>query len=134
MNQGTLAPGFSKTVGKDKVERFYVRGEEGAVQFVFWREESDWHPQGTGWDLGYHSPVPLYEGQATIGSCGLIGLECYYDGSGLAGSEMGEEYIWSGYDDEFVKRRLMRYYRNVFMDRSEGGFGEVLHTLIEAIS
>lgn len=47
-------------------------------------------PDGLG-DLGYHSPVPMYEGQwSTEGCVHTGGGRCYYDGSVMQSSEMFE--------------------------------------------
>jgi len=98
---------------------FVLKGSEGAVQFVLY----------TGWqlpsivdrfrdpmpvDLGYHSPVPHYEGQMVIAeSCELVdGKPCYYDGSTLnadpvfdALTREGEKGVWD---------RLEAYYGELF--------------------
>lgn len=79
--------------------RWVLRGKKGAVQFVLNLPDSQPEPPGY-WnherldrsklfgplptDLGYHSPVPRYEGQEPMsGECDVLGGPCYYDGSGL---------------------------------------------------
>lgn len=112
--------------------RFYLKGEEGAVQFVLY---TGWMPQHhekdrIGYrnldldtkfpampaDLGYHSKKPMYEGQEPLqDSCELTdGEPCYYDGSGLNANDAmyalvngGEDALW-----EFLES----YYQCVFAD------------------
>ena len=96
--------------------KFLVSDERGATQFVLY---TDWYPahvqragMGThslnevkpaAWDLGYHSPVPQYEGQkVTSESCEYIGgRPCYCDGSGLMAEPLvyalldgGSDAVW----------------------------------------
>lgn len=70
------------------------------------------HPQPA--DLGYHSPVKMYDGQEVMTqSCEhLGGKPCYYDGSGLNAvpiftllKEQGSEAVW---------RELEAYYFSTF--------------------
>lgn len=97
---------------------FILKGPLGAVQFMIgtnWypphvqREKRDWqrdfdtrfdkiHPQG--WGIGYHSRVPVYEGQEPLKhDCDLVeGGTCYYDGSGLQAEEMIPHFIAGGTD------------------------------------
>lgn len=49
---------------------FILKGPKGATQFAV-----------TGFDVGYHSLEPQYEGQTKM-ECTMFG-ECYYDGSSL---------------------------------------------------
>ena len=86
--------------------RFYVIGPDGAIQFVCmtgwyphiikkttFDDWSDWaelririqpHDAPLPSDLGYHSPIPRYEGQELMdGNCPILNGPCYYDGSGL---------------------------------------------------
>ncbi|NIN68345.1 MAG: hypothetical protein GTO63_27290, partial [Anaerolineae bacterium] len=93
-------PGFDdfdpvkRTGSKHGVElRMYLRGEAGVVQFVVYtgwmpddgecraKVEAPHPPMPA--DIGYHSPVPQYEGQTLRDDCELLGGPCYYDGSGL---------------------------------------------------
>ena len=126
----------AKNYGIGSVQiRFVLKGPEGAVQFLMgtgWylpqvaeellRKNVD--PAGIrtffwpkGWDVGYHSPTPRYEGQEPMGEpgeCPLVpaGSRCYYDGSGLAAEpaldrllHFGHEAVWltleNRYDELF---------------------------------
>lgn len=112
----------SKNYGIHGVEmRWILKGDQGAVQFVVY---TNWHlphvqqeleakastssmpylmfvPQPA--NLGYHSPVPMYEGQIKIDdNCPHTGGACYYDGSGLQAEEVfrvlveqGHEAVWN---------------------------------------
>lgn len=69
----------------------------------------EYHPQPA--DLGYHSPVPMYEGQNSMGECNLLGGICYYDGSGLRAEEVletlireGSDAVWAFLDEEYARR------------------------------
>lgn len=69
----------------------------------------------SGTDVGYHSPVPMYEDQRSM-ECELIeGGKCYYDGSGLRADEWvkeifslrgkrPEELIWEKLEQEYKER------------------------------
>lgn len=125
--------------------RMVLKGELGAVQFVLmtgWftqniREEyksrnsnvMSLYPLPA--DVGYHSPVPRYEGQTRIGEvsfdvdsmsetekvpekdlpiCEYLGKPCYYDGSGLAAEEVfniltadGSDGVWKYLENYYIK-------------------------------
>jgi hypothetical protein len=50
-------------------------------------------------DLGYHSPVPMWEGQdALTDNCLYTGGKCYYDGSTLNAEPVFEKLIAEGSD------------------------------------
>src|SRR5258706_6564104 len=54
-------------------------------------------PQG--WDVGYHSPVALYEDQGKMEECEFFpGNGCYYDGSSLRAQEWVKKFIGGGTD------------------------------------
>lgn len=91
--------------------RFVLRGERGAVQFLFYSGTYLRHIErerlgkvetiGCRWmgvDVGYHSPVPQYTGQTSTPCDLLPGHECYYDGSSLAAESVAEEYVSKGPD------------------------------------
>jgi hypothetical protein len=112
--------------------RFVLKGEKGAIQFLI---GTDWYPphvqeeqrdkmyhidsrfhsiQPSGWDVGYHSPVPLYEGQDNImDDCPYLdGKPCYYDGSSLRADEWvknillkeGSDGIWKAMEEDYAER------------------------------
>lgn len=108
-----------------------LKGEKGAVQFVVYTgwhlphvtKELDQkpvyrdrphllcHPMPA--DLGYHSPIPQYEGQRPMeGVCQELGGTCYYDGSGLNAERVFEVLLREGSDG--VWRELEEYYTSVF--------------------
>ena len=115
-------PNPSKNYGIHGVDlRMYVIGARGAVQFVLY---TDWHlphvdeelrAKGsligpTPADLGYHSPIPTYEGQENYAhdDCHLLGCRCYYDGSGLNAERIFDVLRSEGSDG--VWRELEAYY------------------------
>lgn len=65
-------------------------------------------------DLGYHSPIPIYDGQTTVrGACEwLDGKPCYYDGSSLNAERIFDVLRAEGH--EGVWRELEEYYRDTF--------------------
>jgi len=108
---------------------FYLRSHEGAVHFVLW---TDWQLQSTrrygdlgamvchptAVDLGYHSRVPLYNGQSNFGPCKVLdSADCYYDGTSYGAQPVFERLIAEGSDG--VWDELESYYRKVFR-RKEG--------------
>ena len=125
--------------------RMILKGNKGAVQFVLYTnwmlphvtKEMDirilkearqgtlsdislqcaYHPQPA--DLGYHSPVPIYEGQNVCSeSCEYLdGKPCYYDGSGLNAESIYEVLLKEGSDG--VWRELEDFYKNVFGSDAE---------------
>jgi hypothetical protein len=124
---------------------FYLIGPEGAVQ---WQIGTDWYvpsaqdhlyslsayrrdkalrPQA--WDLGYHSPRPLYEGQEPNShDCEVLGGPCYYDGSSLNAERLIRPFLEGG--SEAVWRELEDFYRSTFAQaiearRAETGTGSV---------
>lgn len=131
------APEPDKNYGIGAVTiRFVLKGDKGAVQFYLL---TSWHlphvqeelknkpphlslsiePMPA--DLGYHSPVPRYEGQmVTRESCEYLdGKPCYYDVSGLRAEgvfkvllEKGSDGVW-----EFLEKE----YRSLFEDNDKEG-------------
>ena len=127
-NSKECKPGEGGSHGKHGLTiRFLVKGKEGVVQFVLY---TGWLPRdkkGIGWtspgmanrypmpaDLGYHSRVPMFEGQGVASeSCEYLdGAPCFYDGSTLSAIDAmyclvngGHEALWKFLDD---------YYAHVF--------------------
>jgi hypothetical protein len=69
-------------------------------------------------DIGYHSPVPLWEGQEEYGhmKCELLPEgECYYDGSGVNAEPLLEAFLAHG--PHAVWAALARYYGSTFEGR-----------------
>lgn len=93
--------------------RWLLRGPNGGAQFVLFtdwlpgrksqRSIADLYPMGA--DVGYHSPVPRFDGHDPMFTeCDLIpgGGPCYYDGSGMRAETLtemfkvaGEPVIWA---------------------------------------
>lgn len=120
-------PDPTKNYGIKGMEiKFVLKGEKGATQFVIY---TDWYPtevqkeyfykgldrkyfsvRPMGADIGYHSPIPMFEDQKPIiESCEYIdGKPCYYDGSGLAAEklvplflEMGVDVVWNKLEEDY---------------------------------
>ncbi len=110
---------------------FLVQGPEGAVQFVIgtnWylpktqRSQRAWQQDYNrkfdkiapdGWDVGYHSPKPMYSGQDDTECCYLPSGRCYYDGSSLRAIdwalkliEGGTNWLWPELEKEYQARFL----------------------------
>lgn len=105
----------------------YLAGPEGAIQFVLftnWQlphvqieidqrrsyDHTLCHPMPA--DLGYHSKISRYEGQAPIEQdCEWTGGVCYYDGSGLNADRIyqvllveGDAGVWRELEVEYQAR------------------------------
>ena len=117
-------PEPSKNYGVGGVNCWMIlKGDKGAVQFAFstgiylphvldeW-EAKHYNPKPMGFDVGYHSPAPMYEGQSEMDNCDLLpNGKCYYDGSGLRGEEWfrifmeeGDEVIWKLLEEDYKER------------------------------
>lgn len=110
---------------------FILKGERGAVQFQI---GTDWYPYNVqqerkgaseifdtkpqGWDVGYHSPKPMFEGHTPMDSCDLIDGECYYDGSSLRADEWVEDFIMGG--TEWLWPKLEEEYALRFLGNDDG--------------
>ena len=108
--------------------RMVLKGAEGAVQFYFGtgmflpETHKEWLSQFDnrgdvpymGYDLGYHSPKPMYEGQEPMPrACELLGgKQCFYDGSGLAAEKLMDLFVRKG--TEAVWKKLEKYYKDTF--------------------
>ena len=110
---------------------FVLRGPKGAVQFMV---GTDWHLphvqrrlrarnlesaerfdtiQPRGWDIGYHSPRPMYTGDTPLkDDCEILGGPCYYDGSSLQADEMIPEFLAGG--TKWLWPKLEEIYRERF--------------------
>lgn len=115
--------------------RFILKGKEGAVQFVIF---TNWHlphvhdrmvdrcgsdgfcslkPMPA--DVGYHSPVPKYEGQTVSkDACEYLdGRPCYYDGSGLHAEKVFAILVAEGI--EKMWEHLESYYKDLFGEKKD---------------
>ena len=111
--------------------KFILKGKKGAVQFLMstgWflpETVEDYKSKGInlmdrprGWDLGYHSPKPMYEGQEpATENCPILGGKCYYDGSTLAAEKILEILLREGSNG--VWKALERYYYETFEQEAE---------------
>jgi hypothetical protein len=143
--------------------RAILKGEHGAVQFVlytnwqlphvtaekFQREyepingDPHWMERPQPSDLGYHSPVPRYDGQAETSDCCdyLDGKPCYYDGSSLNAKPVFDRLLAEG--SKGLWEALEAYYARIFEAEPKpteektwdetGGFGEVLSVFKKAV-
>lgn len=115
---------------------FVLKGSRGAVHFVFSsgmylpsavehlirvHHERGWDLEHMarsglapmGFDVGYHSPRPMFEGQSVAQeSCEYLnGKPCYCDGSALVASKWmdlflrgGTEWLWRALEEEYRDR------------------------------
>lgn len=133
----SMSPAFSKRdtnpakdygIGSVRIH-FVLKGPLGATQFII---GTDWYlpedqkrlrasasilddrVQPGGWDIGYHSPHPQYEGQAVMeGSCEYLnGQPCYYDGTSLGAEEFIPTFLAGGSDA--VWKMLRERYDTLF--------------------
>ena len=111
---------------------FILKGPLGAVQFMIgtdWhlpdvqRERRQWqynfdqqydkiHPQG--WDVGYHSPRPMYCDHKPMKNCYVLET-CYYDGSSLLAEDWVPQFIAGG--TEWLWPALQQEYQRHFVER-----------------
>ena len=121
-------PNPTKNYGIHGVEvRFVLKGKLGATQFLIFtnwhlphvqkeldnrhNDHDHCHPMAV--DLGYHSPIPQYEGMEPINDCPYLdGKPCYYDGSGLAAEDLYQIFLREG--DKAVWFRLEKNYLSLF--------------------
>ncbi len=107
--------------------RFLLKGPEGIVQFLFYSgimlpavadelaEKAMGFRTWMGADLGYHSPKPVWEGQAEM-PCDLMPTgKCYYDGSGLQAEVVADAFVSEGED------AVWKYMREFYAYQFEGG-------------
>ena len=110
--------------------RFVLRGTLGAMQFLIgtgwyipsvakeFEAKAESNPayrthNPNGWDIGYHSPKPMYDGQSIMDdNCEIIGGPCYYDGSSLAAESLLDNFLVNGVDAVWTE--LARYYISRF--------------------
>jgi hypothetical protein len=142
--------------------RFILKGELGVVCFVLYTNwqlphitaekqmrqyeaiggDPHWMERPQPVDLGYHSPVPRYEGQEPREACDYLdGKPCYFDGSGLNAQPVFERLLAEG--DKGVWDALEAYYARVFEAEAKPtgektwdevpGFGEVLSELKKVV-
>ena len=114
---------------------FILKGPLGAVQFMIgtrWhlphiqRDKRQWqHDSDTrfdriypgGWDLGYHSIKPMYDGQKPMERCDVLDVPCYYDGSSLMADEMVGDFLSGG--TKWLWPKLEEYYNETFVSSLE---------------
>lgn len=97
-------------VTKEMDRRTLKEAREGTLSDIFlWYI---YHPQPA--DLGYHSPIPTYDGQSVCSeSCEYFDVKpCYYDGSGLNAEKIYEVLLKEGSDG--VWRKLEEFYKDIF--------------------
>ena len=109
--------------------RMVLKGMLGAVQFVLYTNWQLPHVQEEirknippdkyflhepfPADLGYHSPKPIYEGQAETSDCLYLNSKsCYYDGSSLNAKPVYNILLSEGSDGVWTK--LEEYYIRIF--------------------
>jgi hypothetical protein len=136
-------PEPSKNYGVHCVDMLMVlKGSKGAISFTIFtgwylpHVAADWRNRGlaslaafdaSGADIGYHSRKPLREWQNDTNKnehCEWCDNEpCWYDGSGLAASELFKRFVKEG--EEIVWSTLEEWYHSEFdtnvSDSSSGG-------------
>jgi hypothetical protein len=117
---------------------FLLSNEMGTVQFVLYTGwqlphvknelmgrtyeaiggDPHWMERPTPADIGYHSPVPRYDGQTLMtDSCPFLdGRPCYYDGSSLNAEKVFDVLLNKGSDG--LWKELERRHVNIFGEGS----------------
>lgn len=68
------------------------------------------------WDVGYHSPKPMFDSHKPT-KCDLLkGDECYYDGSSLRGKTDNVGKNFELYGEQWIWEYLEEYWYEVFKD------------------
>lgn len=122
-------PGFNDRGGKYGVHgmniRWLLRGPKIVTQFLIY---TSWVPGEVGHgyepntlvpamfpmgvDVGYHSPVPTYEGHQPMKEpCDYLDGICYYDGSGMRADDLLQGFIHQG--ESVVWRELQDFHDNL---------------------
>ena len=84
-------------------------------------------------DLGYHSPVPMYEGHMPMdGDCDWTDGPCYYDGTSLGAAK--PMFIRQNSGEEALFEYLEAHWKNIFEEGAHSGFGELVSTLCRETS
>jgi len=129
-------PNPAKNYGVHCVEmRWLLKRPKGIIQFVLY---TGWHLphvqeelqakcherkscplSSLPADIGYHSPVPVYEGQGFVTeSCPYLGgVPCYYDGSSLNAEPIFEKLVTLGH--EAVWKEMEKWYYNTFGEEAD---------------
>lgn len=111
----------SRNYGIGGVRLFMVlKGPHGAVSFclhtAWYLPDVNIAPRAPmpAW-LGYHSPKPMHENQASRDdACQWIGCQCYSDGSVGGAEKVFDALVANGSDGAWSE--LERYYHRVFVD------------------
>lgn len=114
---------------------FVLKGSLGAVRFRIgtnWyvpsaRRHLDEYPvieydlkrKPEGFDVGYHSPEPMYRGQSpTSHDCEFVkGGVCYYDGSSIRADDWVEDFVAGGTD--WLWPKLEEEYNRLFKKKKK---------------
>lgn len=115
--------------------QFVLKGTKGATQFLLYTNwqlphvtqercgrrydaidgDAHWMERPLPADIGYHSPVPLWDGQESLtDNCLILGGRCYYDGSSLNAEPVYHRLLAEG--DAGVWAALEEYYTRTFGD------------------
>ncbi len=91
--------------------KFYLKGEKGVIQFCIatgWHENTDhdMQPNTYPYDVGYHSPIPLYEDQKPMKSKCCFYDPCYYDGSSMYARDVFKRLVNEGHDGVWKELEL----------------------------
>jgi hypothetical protein len=69
--------------------------------------------------IAIHSPCPTPEAQESVNDCPFLEMACHWDGSFLAGEQLGRDWRVAGCDDEVIWRELEQWYGSRFGEKSE---------------
>lgn len=110
---------------------WFLKGDAGAVQFVIMPlpmlgpatlslgEIID-GVLCMGIDIGYHSPVPIYEDHEPLNPCPVYGdVLCFYDGSSLPAGALLAMWVQGGCNEEIIWADLEFRYSARFTYRIE---------------
>jgi hypothetical protein len=100
---------------------FILKGHKGAVQYavkfpVYLPHVEYSMDEIYGFDVGYHSPEPIYAGQSVRECDHLSAGKCYYDGSSYRAREWTKEIfsVQGRYPDDVLWEKLEEFYYEIF--------------------
>ena len=121
----------SKNYGVHGLDLFFIlSGPHGAVQFLvnfpayLTETYQYWDSKGInsmdeiiGFDVGYHSPKPMWNGHDSLLCDVLKKGKCYYYGSSLEAHIWVEEIFRAGVEEpeKLIWSKLKEEYRNIFL-------------------
>ncbi len=94
----------------ETVKEYREKGNKNLPAPIVLRGKNDCGVNG--WDVGYHSPEPMFEDQSCTEDCEYTGGDCYFDGSSLCAKDNQEILVREG--SKGVWKFLERQWKRTF--------------------